>query len=150
MSKKAFTIIELLTVIAVLIILIGIAIPRIRGMSDQGNIARAKGELQTLQTAVESYYTYKSPRVYPPTTTTIGGSFLVTSTPAILSSTPPYDPWGSSATTEYTYTLSANSKYYVIGSNGPNLAQGALAISATGVVSGKDIDDICVTNGSGC
>jgi len=56
--KKGFTIIELVIVISVLIILIGIAIPRMKGMQDSSNIVRAKKELQTLQAAVESYYTF--------------------------------------------------------------------------------------------
>ncbi|UCD15446.1 MAG: prepilin-type N-terminal cleavage/methylation domain-containing protein, partial [Candidatus Omnitrophota bacterium] len=60
MNKKrkvlmGFTLIELLIVIAVISILLSIALPRFRGMQEEGNIAKAKGELRTLQTAVESY-----------------------------------------------------------------------------------------------
>ena len=140
---------EIMLIIMATTILISLAVPRIRGMMDQGNIVKVKGELQTLQTAVESYYTYKTPRVYPPTTTTIGASFLVTATPALITSVP-YDPFGSSTTQEYDYDLSTNSKYYVITGVGSNQAEGAIAISTAGAVSGKDSDDVCVTNGSGC
>ena len=62
--KRGFTIIELLIVIAVISILIGIALPRFRGMQEEGKIAQAKGELRTLQTAVESYYIHNS-NTYP-------------------------------------------------------------------------------------
>jgi ornithine carbamoyltransferase len=65
--KKGFTLIEMLIVIAVISILIGIALPRFKGMQDEGNIAKAKGELRTLQTAVESYRIHNTayPATYP-------------------------------------------------------------------------------------
>ena len=152
MNRKAFTLIEILVVISVLIILIGVAIPRIRGMQDAGNIARAKGELQTIQTAVESYYINQTLKVYPPTTTTIGTSFLTGATPAIISTTPPYDPWGSTTTTEYNYYR--NGSYYIISSVGPDSLGSTETVSSTGVVTGKavavNVDDLCVSNGTGC
>ena len=67
--KKGFTILELLVVISVLVILIGIAIPRFKGMQDAGRVAQAKGELQTVQTAIESYYMNASPNAYPSSST---------------------------------------------------------------------------------
>src|SRR3989339_339671 len=62
--KKGFTLIELLIVIAVISILIGIALPRFKGMQDEGNIAKATGELRTLKTAVESYYIHNNSTFY--------------------------------------------------------------------------------------
>lgn len=64
--KKGFTLIELLIVIAVISILIGIALPRFKGMQEEGKIAQAKAELRTLQTAVESYYIHNN-NTYPAT-----------------------------------------------------------------------------------
>ena len=60
LRRKGFTILELLIVIAVIAILVGIALPRFKGMQDEGNIARAKGELRMLTTAVESYYIHNN------------------------------------------------------------------------------------------
>ena len=78
--KRGFTLIELLIVIAVISILISIALPRFKGMQDEGNIAKSKGELRTLQTAVESYYIHNS-QAYPSVLIT-----LTSATPSIVSS----------------------------------------------------------------
>ena len=40
--SSGFTLIELLIVVAVISILISIALPRFKGMQDEGNIAKAK------------------------------------------------------------------------------------------------------------
>lgn len=130
---KGFTIIELLIVIAVISILIGIALPRFKSMQDEGNIAKAKGELRTLQTAVESYYIHNS-NAYPSAL-----SSLTSATPQILSSIPT-DPFsGSSAV--YGYTRGGtNNKFYVIYSVGPG-GNGSATITSDAVVE---------TNGSSC
>ncbi|MEI7998946.1 MAG: type II secretion system protein GspG [Candidatus Omnitrophota bacterium] len=150
MKKSAFTLLEILVVISVLIILIGIIIPRFRGMQDAGRIAQVKAELQTMQTAVEAYYTNKTPKAYPPSTVGVGAGFLASATPQIINTTPPYDPWGPTATTEYNYVLSTNAKYYVISSVGVDgVYTTTVGVGSAGAVT-KDADDICVTNGSGC
>ena len=55
MKKRAFTILEILVVLSVIAILIGIAIPRFKGMQDASNIIRMRAELRTLQAAMEAY-----------------------------------------------------------------------------------------------
>ena len=127
LNKKAFTIIELVIVISVLIILIGIAIPRMKGMQQSGMIVKVKGELQTFQAAVESYYTNSSPQAYPGVagsgSTTVGATYLVSATPQLIAG-PLYDPFNPTPSTEYYYYLSVNGQYYVITSIGPNQAWG--------------------------
>jgi type II secretion system protein G len=56
MNKKGFTLIELLIVVAIIAILAAIAIPNFLAAQTRAKISRAKGELQTLATALESYY----------------------------------------------------------------------------------------------
>lgn len=146
--KKGFTILELLVVISVLVILIGIAIPRFKGMQDAGRIAQAKAELRTFQTAVESYYMNASPNAYPASSTTLGGSTLVSSSPQIIGAAL-YDPFGSTSTTEYKYVF--NSPYYVIGSIGTGSNLSTLDVSSTTGAVTKATGNLCVTNGtSGC
>jgi len=118
MNKKGFTILEILVVLSVIAILIGIAVPRLKGMQDQANISKAKAELRALQAAIVSYYTNTSPNAYPPTSTTVAASYLISATPQIIAS-PLYDPFRTPPA-EYLYVLSGNGMYYFILSTGPN------------------------------
>lgn len=140
MVRKGFTLIELMIVIAVIAILVGIILPNIRGMQQEARISRVKGELRTLQTAVESYYIHNS-NTYPPTTTTLIDSYLDSATPRIIEEVF-YDPFASSGT-EYNYKLSTDGKYYAIWSVGP---AGNGAVSAVADSTG----DVTETNGSSC
>jgi prepilin-type N-terminal cleavage/methylation domain-containing protein len=113
MKTKAFTLIELLIVMAVIAILISITIPSFRGMQNEAKKVKAQGDLMTLQIAVESYYkNYNS--VYPadgtpPTYQTT----LIAASPQIIQGNM-YDPFGATNTTQYMYDLSANSQYYIL------------------------------------
>ena len=131
-KESGFTLIELLIVIAVIAILAGIALPRFKGMHDEGNIAKAKGELRSLQVAAESYYAHNS-NAYPTTL-----SALTSASPVIVSSVP-NDPFGSGS---YGYVRGGtNNNFYIIYSVGPG-GNGSAAISAT--------DTVTETNGSSC
>ena len=130
-NKKGFTLLELVVVLAVISLIIGFLLPHFKGVQDEGNIAKAKGELRTLQSAVESYYVHNS-NTYPAAL-----SDLNTATPSIVTSTPT-DPLGSSA---YGYVRGGtNNKYYVIYSVGPG-GNGSATITSNAVVE---------TNGSSC
>lgn len=144
--KKGFTIIELLVVIAVIAILVGIAIPRFKGMQDEANTSKAKAELRVLQTAVESYYMNQTPNAYPATSTTVCASTLNSASPLIVGEVL-YDPFRSSA--EYRYILDSNGNYYVVFSYGLDGAADITGINTSGVLQGSNDDDLYVTNGTG-
>lgn len=132
--KKGFTLIELLIVIAIISILIGIALPRFRSMQDEGNIAKAKGELSTLQTAVESYYLHNN-NTYP----VAGGTWqgvLTGSTPQVISSALT-DPFNGA--TQYGYVV--NNTTYAIYSVG---------VGATGSVTAVNSTNVTEANGTAC
>lgn len=136
MSRKGFTILELLIVIAVIAILVGIALPRFKGMQDEGNIAKAHGELRTLVTAIQSYYIHNSAI---PT-----DAQLVAAVPNIVGAATPKDPFVAGGATDY--PIVSNGQYFVIYSVGPN-AGSAPTISATGQVT-ADGKVIYATNGT--
>ena len=63
-QKKGFTLIELLIVVAIIAILAAIAIPNFLAAQVRAKVSRAKGELATLTTALESYTIDNN--AYPP------------------------------------------------------------------------------------
>jgi len=131
--------------------LIGIAMPRIKGMQEQANITKAQMELKTIQLAIESYYINKN-NTYPDTDTKITNTLLgETGIPQILSEIL-LDPF-STAGEEYKYKKSDDGNYYVIYSVGLDGSEGTTNINDGGTCDLKDdggLDNIWVTNGSDC
>jgi general secretion pathway protein G len=136
--RGSFTIIELLIVIAVIGILVGLALPRFKGLQEEANIAKAKSELRVLQTAVESYYMHNN-NTYPAAGAT-WQSVLVNSTPRIISSTL-NDPFNTTAQYGYAVDSGTPVNYYVLYSLGM-AGNGAATVDTNGTVS--------ETNGASC
>lgn len=55
-NKTGFTLIELLLVVAIIAILAAVAIPNFLAAQIRAKVARTKAEMQTIATALESYY----------------------------------------------------------------------------------------------
>ena len=153
MKSKGFTIIEMLIVIVIITALIGIALPRLRSMQSEGDYAKARGELRTLQAAIESFYIHHS-RAYPVQTTTVDTAWqgdvssLTTAVPQIIAGVL-MDPFNTA--TEYRYATSAasNSNYYVIFSLGPDGVAQITGINTSGVIQpAARGDDIWASNGT--
>ncbi|MFH1428291.1 MAG: type II secretion system protein [Candidatus Margulisiibacteriota bacterium] len=153
--SRGFTLVELLIVMAVVAILVAIIIPSFKGMQEEGWISKAEQELQTLQTAVESYYRHKDD--YPPNITTA----LTGAKPAIISKELK-DPWDTSGTT-YGYVTGNDDtgfgKYYIIYSRSVDrvtnivltpsdncLVDGKVGITSNDTVSADAADDLAVSN----
>ena len=147
MRRKGFTLIELLVVISVIAILVGIAVPRFKGMQDEANISKANAETRVLQTATESYYMNQTPNAYPATVTTLCAAYLNSASPLIVNDvlTDPFRSGGA----EYNYIRSTNGDYYVIFSYGADGAADITGISDAGVLAGVDDDDLYASNGTG-
>lgn len=135
-SRKGFTILELMIVIAVIAILVGMALPRFKGMQDEGNIARAKGELRMMQTAIESYYIHNN--AIP------SDAQLTTAIPNIVGTNTPNDPFVAGGATNY--VIASNGSYFVVYSVGP-AGTGTASIDAAGQVTAAS-NTIYVTNGT--
>lgn len=57
MRKKAFTLIELLIVVAIIAILAAIAVPNFLEAQTRSKVSRVRADLRTLDTALKTYYT---------------------------------------------------------------------------------------------
>ncbi|MBF0331018.1 MAG: hypothetical protein HQL17_03715, partial [Candidatus Omnitrophica bacterium] len=146
MWRKSFTIIENLVAISVVAIIIGFVLPEIKLTQEKTKMALAQSDLSALKTAIESYYDNSNPSAYPPATPTISASYLVPATPRIIGNVL-YDPFGATATTEYTYILSTNKQYFAVCSVGPDKVSSVSAVTDGGKVVSSG-DDICVTSGT--
>jgi type II secretion system protein G len=146
-NNRGFTLIELLVVISVISIIVGIVIPRFKGMQIEAHRVKAKAELKTLQTGVESYYINRIPHEYPASTQGLCQAYLDFANPVIVPE-PLYDPFAT-AGTEYVYEASPSGTYYVIFSIAQNETADITGIDDDGYLTGTDVDDIFVTNGLG-
>ena len=139
--KAGFTLIEMLIVIVVIAILLGVLLPSFRGAQDEAAEQRARSELRTLATAIESYYIHNSNAL--PTNLTE----LITATPRIVSVVPD-DPFRASGT-DYAYARDTNGVYYVVWSHGLDRAGDISGVDTDGTLAGTNDDDVFVTNGTG-
>ena len=143
-DRSAFTLIEMMIVIVVIAILIGVLLPQFRGTQDEAAEQRARSELRTLATAIESYYIHNSNTL--PTTLTN----LTSASPRIVSSLP-NDPFRSGSNS-YNYAADSNGVYYVVYSYGRDRAADVSGVNTSGQIteaSGGDCtEDVLVTNGT--
>ena len=133
----AFTLIEMMIVVMVIAILIGVLLPNFRGTQDEANTQRARSEMRTVATALESYYIHNS-NAYPSALTS-----LTTASPLIINRIPA-DPFNGSTAYQYNTT----SGYYVVWSLGIDRAAGITGVNSSGALTGTQGDDICITNGT--
>jgi len=136
-DKGGFTLIEMMIVITVIAILVGVLLPSFRGPQDEASTQRARSELRTLATALESYYIHYS-NAFPPALTN-----LTSATPRIIPRLPT-DPFNGSNNYQYNTT----SSYYVVWSYGLDRAAGITGINSSGALTGTQGDDLCMTNGT--
>lgn len=138
--SKGFTLVEMLIVIAILAILYAMAAANVMGMQYEAKIARVKGDLKTLELALNSYF--KNHDICPDkagyqTALLLSKSNILTGN--LL------DPFAATANTQYSYDTSSNNYYYVAYSVGLG-RNGSATVGNNGIVE-KENDPICVTNG---
>ena len=73
-SKKGFTLVEIMIVVAIIVLLAAIAIPNLLRARLSANEATAIAAMRTLSTAMESYRAAQSPPAYPSAMTALNAS----------------------------------------------------------------------------
>ena len=146
-NRRGFTLVELVMAVAIIIIILAIAIPNAKQMRVSANASKAKGDLEMLKTAVESYMIHQDPAGYPGTTNQLWEDYLKNTAPRILEKAL-YDPF-QNGNIEYQYVRSNNGAYYVIWSRGIGGVSSVQGIGDDGVITPANRgDDIYVSNGS--
>lgn len=145
--RRGFTLAELFIVMTIIVTIIAISVPGFQRMRVNANISKAKGDLEMLKAAVESYMSHKDPASYPNSTTQLWQDYLRTAIPRIVEKAL-YDPFRT-GNVEYRYNLSSNGYYYVIWSYGIDGVSSVTGIGDDGVITPANKgDDIYVSNGS--
>ena len=75
-NEDGFTLVELLIVIVILGVLAGIVVFAVNGITDRGELAACKADVQSVQTATEAYYAKNT--AYPATIDGLVPTFLKT------------------------------------------------------------------------
>lgn len=104
--KGAFTLIELLIVVAIIAILAAIAVPNFLEAQVRAKVSRAKSDMRSMATALETYYVDNN--AYPDFFTILGGVFLTT--PVAYITAIPEDVFRISDNTNTTFPF--NLKWY--------------------------------------
>jgi general secretion pathway protein G len=75
-NDEGFTLVELLIVIVILGVLAGIVVFAVNGITDRGELAACKADVQSVQTAAEAYYAKNTD--YPATVDGLAPDFIKT------------------------------------------------------------------------
>ncbi len=113
-KENGFTLVELVIVMAVIALILSVVIPNLRGMQQEGQITKVESELQTLKTAVTSYWRNNA-NAYPADLAT-----LLTASPTIITAELK-DPF-LTATNTYGYVRGNDASfgdYFIVYSKGP-------------------------------
>ena len=148
MIKRAFTLIELLIVVAIIAILAAIAVPNFLEAQTRAKVTRMESDMRTMAVAIEMYRVdhNKLPRQPPPMTCIIAKDGLPElTTPVSYISSIQYDIFRSQAGVPQPIcygTCTSGSQYWYVWSYGPDkVDQNAMLIydPTNGTVSDGDI-----------
>lgn len=97
-KTRAFTLIELLIVVAIIAILAAIAVPNFLEAQTRAKVSRAKADLRSMATAIESYHVdhnrYPPAQYLAPRVLTLEDRWAFLTTPVAYVTSVPLDPFG--------------------------------------------------------
>ena len=146
-SRAGFSLLELLIVMAVMAVITSIALPSFRGMRNEAWVTKAENEVETLKTAIKSYYRHHNeiPRSL---------NYLYTASPTIVKKAlqDPFHTYGN--TYKYVYNFGkdgTDQPIYIIVSRGADGIYVAPTVKNNGtnqayILIKKTSDDIVASN----
>lgn len=137
MRRNAFTVIELLIVLAIIAVLISVVVMNFFKMQGEARAAKVSGDLRMIKIAAESYAAKRGD--YPGTLSDL----LIERN---IISALPVDAFNPSDT--FGYSVSPDKNIYAIWSAGQNLLRGDLTAWIGRMPIPADEDDIGITNGT--
>ena len=126
-KPKGFTLVELVIVMAVIAVILSVVIPNLRGMQAESQLTKSEGELNTLKTALTSYWRNNA-NVYPADITTS----LTNASPQIIPASL-QDPFNTASGT-YGYSSGTDASfgdYFAVYTKGPAADTTAVTWDAT-------------------
>ena len=126
--SRGFTLIEMLIVIMILGILYSIAAVIVSGMQNEARMARANGDLKTLELAINSYLKNYGEC---PAKDNYQRTLIQARNPLVHSNL--FDPFGATANTLYSYDASEDHRYYIVFSVGAK-RDGGSTINNGGII----------------
>ena len=126
-NQKGFTLVELVIVMAVIAVILSVVIPNLRGMQAESQLTKSEGELNTLKTAITSYWRNNS-NAYPADITTS----LTNASPQIIPASL-QDPFNTASGT-YGYTSGTDADfgdYFAVYTKGPKADTTAVVWDST-------------------
>lgn len=125
--NSGFTLVELVIVMAVIAVILSVVIPNLRGMQAESQLTKSEGELNTLKTAITSYWRNNS-NAYPSNITTD----LTNASPQIIPASL-QDPFNTANGT-YAYTSGNDTDfgdYFAVYTKGPKADTTTVSWDAT-------------------
>ena len=125
--QRGFTLVELVIVMAVIAVILSVVIPNLRGMQAESQLTKSEGELNTLKTAITSYWRNNS-NAYP---ANISGA-LINASPQIIALAL-QDPFNTASGT-YGYSSGNDADfgdYFAVYTKGPKADTTAITWDST-------------------
>jgi prepilin-type N-terminal cleavage/methylation domain-containing protein len=116
-GSQGFTLVELVIVMAVISLILSVVLPNLRGMQQEGQLTKAEAELDTLKTAITSYWRNNG-NAYPANIT----NALTGATPTIITQvlTDPFKTDAVNSTYGYISGTDATfGDYFIVYTKGP-------------------------------
>jgi prepilin-type N-terminal cleavage/methylation domain-containing protein len=146
-KDRGFTVAEITVVLVIILVIAAIALPKFGGLTTQGRVARARGDLQLFKVGIESLLLHENPNPLPADMNALLTALRNANPQVVPSVSNLFDPFAA-PDTRYRYIR--NVQCYVVFSVGPNGAAEINTVTNNCRIQFAGVlDDIFITNTDG-